>query len=507
MSWIGCVDELSDTRISGWAADAAGGSGPAQVDIIVNSRCVATVPCVTFREDLRLAGIGDGRKGFSFDPSAYLQPGGNALAVFYAGTEETLPKGRGRWVRRRRGAISDWHAAFLAALEAHFEFRPEHHVCAIGEGSEELEGVLRETETPFHRFTHVDAGDASTTHLAEKADLVVFLAWSSPVREGISLLRRLARDEFRRSGFWAIGMPETPDVADQIRQACRECGVPDVSLESLSPAEDGVRRLLAFAKAGGDAPKPEAGPVLAHIHLPKCAGTSFRVALERHFGPGHLSLYVNDTYFIYGDDALRSYLIRDPATRAFSSHHVREFPRWLAGREILYVTFLRDPIQQFVSYMTHIKKHYAAITSKSLLEATPPDAPVLPLREFARWLLSQDRDIPFRENHNVNFFARHSAPAAPDRLAAAKAALEGFFFVGITERMEESMGRLRALADAAGLEFPPDPLPVENTSADYRDDLSWINPGDEVGSLLLRSVEKDQKLYDWVMAKMDGVAC
>jgi hypothetical protein len=171
---------------------------------------------------------------------------------------------------------------------------------------------------------------------------------------------------------------------------------------------------------------------------------------------------------------------------------------------MLYVTFLRDPIQQFVSYMTHVKKHYSAITSKSLLEAVPPDAPRLALREFAKWLLTQDRDIPFRENHNVNFFSRHSAPAAPDRLEAAKAALDGFFFVGITERMEDSMRKLRALTREAGLDFPPGPIPVENTSAEYRDDLSWINPDDEVGSLLLRSVEKDRQLYDWAAARLTG---
>jgi hypothetical protein len=134
----------------------------------------------------------------------------------------------------------------------------------------------------------------------------------------------------------------------------------------------------------------------------------------------------------------------------------------------------------------------------------PPDAPQLTLREFARWLLTQERDIPFRENHNVNFFARHSAPVALDRLQAAKAALESFFFVGITERMEESMNKLRALARAAGLDFPPGPMPVENTSADYRDDLSWIHPGDEVGYMLLRSVEEDRQLYDWAAARVTG---
>ncbi len=167
----------------------------------------------------------------------------------------------------------------------------------------------------------------------------------------------------------------------------------------------------------------EAGPLLAHIHVPKCAGTSFRVLLERYFGPRHVRLYMDDTYFVYGEEALRNCLLRDPLPRAFSSHHVRTFPSRLGGREMLYVTFLRDPVEQFVSYMTHVRKHYSGITSRTLLESLPPNAPQLTLREFAHWLLTQDRDIPFRENHNgVNFFARHSAPAEADRLEAAKAA-------------------------------------------------------------------------------------
>jgi hypothetical protein len=249
----------------------------------------------------------------------------------------------------------------------------------------------------------------------------------------------------------------------------------------------------------------EAGPLLAHIHVPKCAGTSFRVLLERYFGPRHVRLYMDDTYFVYSEEALRNCLLRDPLPRAFSSHHVRTFPSRLGGREMLYVTFLRDPVEQFVSYMTHVRKHYSGITSRTLLESLPPNAPQLTLREFAHWLLTQDRDIPFRENHNVNFFARHSAPAEADRLEAAKAALSRFFFVGISDRMDESMEKLRALAQGAGLEFPADALSVENTSGEFRDDLGWIDPADEVGAMLLHSVERDRRLYDWAVERFDAI--
>jgi len=504
MSWIGCVDRLADTRISGWAAADAGRGQPVQVDVIVNSLLVAAVPCEIFREDLLAAGIGDGRHGFCFDPTAYLRPGRNHLEVRFAGTDLVVPRGRGHLVMRRKGRVSEWEAAFLAALEAYYEFRPEHHLCGIGEEAGELQRVLFEAGIPFRKFTSLEAArDPADIRLAEKADLVVSWAWPKPALEAVPVLRQLVQDHMNKPGFLAIGFRETPEAAAQIRQTFEQCGAPRVKLESIAPAQGGGRRIFAFAETGGGQTQiAKAAPVLAHIHVPKCAGTSFRALLERYFGPKHLGLYVNDTYFAYGEEALRSYLLQDPEIQGFSSHHVRVFPRWLAGREVLYVTFLRDPVQQFVSYMTHIKKHYAGITSESLLDAVPPDAPQRTLREFARWLLTQDRDIPFRENHNVNFFARHSAPAAPDRLEAAKAALGRFFFVGITERMEESINKLRALARAAGLDFPPGPIPVENTSADYRDDLGWIHPGDEVGSMLLRSVEKDRQLYDWAAARL-----
>lgn len=494
MSLIGSVDMLAETCVAGWAADDSDWARGVSVDVVINSAVAATVRGGEFREDLLAAGIGDGRKGFQCDPSAHFKGGRNDLQVRYAGTDLPVPRGHTVWVKRHAG-LSGPSASLIAALESYYEFSPCQHICAIGEGAEAFERAVVDARLPFRRYTALPAPrKASAIRLPEKADLVV---WPACGTVAPRVLKRLLDEHLNRPGLLACGVIESKEAAAQIRRALAECGSPRVWCESIGG------KVLAFAEVGGTSePKTEV-PVLAHIHIPKCAGTSFRVLLQRHLRAGHLPLYVDDTYFVYGEETLRDYLLRDPDMRGFSSHHVRTFPRWLAGREMLYVTFLRDPIQQFVSYMTHIRKHYAAITAVSLLEAVPPDAPQLPLREFARWLLTQDRDIPFRENHNVNFFSRHSAPAATDRLAAAKAALEKFFFVGITERMEQSMRKLRALALEAGLDFPPGELPVENISSELRDDLRWIHPGDEVGSLLLRSVEQDRQLYDWAAARLN----
>ena len=503
MRLIGCVDTLNDAGISGWAADESDLDRQVFVDILVDSALVATVRASVFREDLRQAGVGDGCKGFRFDPGPYLKPGRNDVEVRYHGAGQPVPGGQARLMRRSRLPLSGPCASFLTALQAYYQFSPDHHVCEIGPAR--LHSAIVEARLPFRKYSTLDLpADPSALERLEKADLVIATGRTQLSPGLTAALKRLLEGGVNTPGFVALDIAETDEADGQIRRLFEECGVPRVNFDSI-PADPGdSRRLFAFGERGGaGTPACEPLPMLAHIHVPKCAGTSFRILLESYFGPGHLRLYMNDTYFVYTEEALRNCLLPAPEARAFSSHHVRTYPRWLAGREMLYVAFLRDPIQQFVSYMTHIQKHYAGITSKSLLDVVPPDAPSLTLREFANWLLTHDRDIPFRENHNVNFFARHTAPGTPDRLEAAKSALAGFFFVGIAERMDESVSKLHALAQAVGLDFPPGPVPVENTSSEYRGDLSWIHPADAVGARLLRSVEEDQELYRWAVARLE----
>ncbi len=510
MSWIGRVDVLIETNISGWAADASDLDRQVSVEIFVNSIPVAAVPAVAFREDLRQAGIGDGAKGFQFDPSPYLKPGRNDVEVRYGGADVLIEKGRGRLIRPYGDRSTYPRGPLLAALQAYYEFRPEHHIFEIAPGGGEFLQTILEARLPFRKYTGVEASAEGIAELrARFQDLRVEFSQAVSWNEKADLLlapaaachlKSLVEQKTAQRAWLAIGFNRMDSTAE-IRRALRECGITCVGVDSIPSGHGGKRELFAFGEVTAEA---EPLPVLAHIHVPKCAGTSFRGLLERYLGPRHMGLYEDDTYFVYTEEALRGWLLQDPGARACSSHHIRTFPRLLAGREMLYVTFLRDPVEQFVSYMTHIQKHYANVTSKSLLEAVPPDAPGLTLREFAKWLLTNERDIPFRENHNVNFFVRHSSPGAADRLAAAKDALSEFFFVGIAERMEESVRKLRALAEAAGIDFPPDPIGVENTSSEFRDDLSWIHPADEVGAKLLCSVELDRQLYDWAVARLDG---
>jgi hypothetical protein len=255
-------------------------------------------------------------------------------------------------------------------------------------------------------------------------------------------------------------------------------------------------------------------PVLAHIHVPKCGGTSFRTFLQNYFGHGHLALYVQDTLFVYSEDELATQL-NDRAVQGFSSHYVRTFPERLAGRDMVYITFLRNPIDQFLSYLTFAKKNYSGLQGdKTLMNWLPPHLPSLSVREAARWILTQEREVNFRENFAVNYFARYvlkrevGEPSndvyyRQSRLAVAKEVLERFFFVGVIEQMNRSISVLGRLMERSGLEFPPGEVAVENTSFELRGDLGWIRMDDEVGSLLLESVREDQQLYNWAEGQLE----
>jgi hypothetical protein len=232
-------------------------------------------------------------------------------------------------------------------------------------------------------------------------------------------------------------------------------------------------------------------------------------------GAAHRNLFVNNTHFVYSEDALAETLLQSPSIKFLSSHFILTFPPRLAGRPMLYFTLLRDPVQQFISYLTYVKKEFAVVTDPNLLSCLPPDPCSLSSREFTRWLLSQDRDdIPFRENYTVNRLAMQTYlsrqdPAAPFdraafravRLTVAKEVLNQCIAVGLTEQMHESVAQLRKIASSHDVHLPPGPVGMVNSSSEFRDDLSWIHPADEVGAMLLHSLQEDRQLYDWAAAR------
>jgi hypothetical protein len=117
------------------------------------------------------------------------------------------------------------------------------------------------------------------------------------------------------------------------------------------------------------------------------------------------------------------------------------------------------------------------------------------------------RDINFRENFTVNFFARFSYRAASGnavddfhcrstRLTLVKDTLESFFFPALSNRWSEVCRCCARWANGAISKYQINKLPFENVSREGRGDQTWIHSGDEVGGLTSRVVREDQILYD-----------
>jgi hypothetical protein len=265
---------------------------------------------------------------------------------------------------------------------------------------------------------------------------------------------------------------------------------------------------------------PTRSAVLVSVHVPKCAGTSVRLYLKKALGAAHRDLYADRASLVYAEDYLATEVLADLTVRSLSSHFIRCFPPALAGRRLLYVTFLRDPIEHFLSYYSYIRKVYAHITDPELSACLPPACDQLSSRAFTAWLLDRRFDTPFRENYATNFFARYTWTAATgrgprpgttlwphvwdpsdwaayavDRLAVARRVLSRFFFVGLAEQLQAGLDVLRRRSAAWGFDLPAEPIGFANVSRECRDDTSWLRAGDPVGRRLLASLREDFALY------------
>lgn len=91
-----------------------------------------------------------------------------------------------------------------------------------------------------------------------------------------------------------------------------------------------------------------AEPVIIHLHVPKCAGGSVNVVLERHFGERAVHSRRQAEVF----DALTKEE-RDARVDCVTGHN-----RWGAGRkfnrEVLYVSVTRDPVERLCSYFNFV---------------------------------------------------------------------------------------------------------------------------------------------------------
>ena len=220
----------------------------------------------------------------------------------------------------------------------------------------------------------------------------------------------------------------------------------------------------------------------------------------------------------FDDASLAAAGLADRRLRALSTHNIRRFPPVSSGRRMRYLTVLRDPLEQYLSYVHYMQQVQAEIADPAFLARLPPNCASLTSREFTAWLLERPALFAAHEGAQTTFFAewtwreraQNPADAAAyrrERLGVALGVLSQFALVGTVERLVESLDVLRRRATAWGFTLlPAEAVGRENVTQTPRDDTTWIGDHDDVGRALLAALGDDRALHAYANRTLDAAA-
>lgn len=207
------------------------------------------------------------------------------------------------------------------------------------------------------------------------------------------------------------------------------------------------------------------------VHLQKTAGTTMRQRLMHHFGDEALypSAVDDDVPGVtFRTAALRERLpTRSDRVRVVSGH----FPlcsRAFFGFEVRTCTLLREPVERTLSYLRHHRKLTPADADKSLEEIYDD-----PFRFHGLAHNHMTKMLSLTLDEMTDDMLTH-VEFTPERVAGAKAALEGIDVVGVQDRFDDFC---HALNDRFGWSLSDRPRfanrtePVE-VSASFRERIA-----------------------------------
>ena len=162
---------------------------------------------------------------------------------------------------------------------------------------------------------------------------------------------------------------------------------------------------------------------LISVHIPKCAGTSFRNSLKAVYGADsvvRLDISLQDERIRVNEENWESSKIPTKVKVAHGHFSPALFQKHFRSNDAPYITWLRHPVDRVISNYYYLAKRLAE-------ELKEEEKGLNILSKMQRTLLEYAAD-PLNQNRISKFLAGHT--------------LEDFLFVGIQEFYEEDLQHL-----------------------------------------------------------------
>jgi len=238
-------------------------------------------------------------------------------------------------------------------------------------------------------------------------------------------------------------------------------------------------------------------PVYLFLHMPKCAGTTFRVHIENNLPQDEiLPLYVDKDKNYRDRDYVREYITSLPEDKKRNlklvyGHEVHYgIHDWL-GRQGRYFTFLRHPMPRTISWYNYRRQRNWV--DKEIIRRFI-DKGITPTLQ--QWL----ENSPWVWNEMTGYFADFGYCERKERYSAEDLdrILNIFFFVGMTNTFEEDALFLYSLLGVKKIFFRS-----QNISKKY------VDPGqaEAIKPLVLKKNEYDLSIYSKAVQLHNKMIC
>lgn len=227
------------------------------------------------------------------------------------------------------------------------------------------------------------------------------------------------------------------------------------------------------------------------LHIPKTAGTSFNTILSWQYGhrQSFMSPSADPTYWDEGKGAINQLSKVQQADLALVRGHMRFGVDELLLQSCTYITFLRNPVDRFISHYYHALQEGAGAPLHDAVDASDGLRDFIASGRAERMLNLQVRMIAGAD-------IREECSAA--MLDSAKQNIDSSFtLAGLTERFDESIALMKAKLNwRRPLFYFRSKVGAKRKGAD--------EPSAETLTMIREANAMDIALYEWAAERLAG---